>query len=143
MGVLKKKRNNQARIEVSQTDQVQKFPLTAVWTFVRVVSSTLIRCGWMFISARLVENCISVERLNTLNNDFVVNLAQFVEHLCCITQIIIYKIGVLKNLVKFMGKHLCWNNFIKKTLQYRCFPVNFEKFLRTPFLQNTFGRLLK
>ena len=24
----------------------------------------------------------------------------------------------------------------------RCFPVNFEKFLRTPFLQNTSGRLL-
>ena len=47
MGVLKKKRNNQARIEVSQTDQVQKFPLTAVWTFVRVASSTLIRCGWI------------------------------------------------------------------------------------------------
>ena len=23
-----------------------------------------------------------------------------------------------------------------------CFPVNFEKFLRTPFLQNTSGRLL-
>ena len=25
---------------------------------------------------------------------------------------------------------------------YRCFPVNFTKFLRTPFSQNTFGRLL-
>ena len=46
--------------------------------------------------------------------------------------IIICKIGVLKNLANFMGKHLCW-----------CFPVNFEKFLRTPFTQNTFGRLLK
>ena len=30
-------------------------------------------------------------------------------------------------------------NFIKKTLQHRCFPVNFEKFLRAPFLQNTTG----
>ena len=64
---------------------------------------------------------------------------------------IIYKIGVLKNLAKFMGKHFCWNHFlrklqasglqfIKKTLQHRCLPVNFE---RKPFLQNTFGPLLK
>ena len=33
-------------------------------------------------------------------------------------------------------------NFIKKRLWQRCFPVNFVKFLRTPFLQNTSGRLL-
>ena len=32
-------------------------------------------------------------------------------------------------------------NFIKKRLQHRCFPVNFTKFSRTPFSQNTFGRL--
>ena len=31
---------------------------------------------------------------------------------------------------------------LKKRLWYRCFPVNFAKFLRTPFLQNTSGRLL-
>ena len=30
----------------------------------------------------------------------------------------------------------------KKRLRHRCFPVNFVKFLRTPFLQNTSGRLL-
>ena len=30
----------------------------------------------------------------------------------------------------------------KKSLWHRCFPVNFAKFLRTPFLQNTSGRLL-
>ena len=33
-------------------------------------------------------------------------------------------------------------NFIKKRLCQRCFPVNFAKFLRTPFSQNTSGRLL-
>ena len=33
-------------------------------------------------------------------------------------------------------------NFIKKRLCYRCFPVNFTKFLRTPFLQSSSGRLL-
>ena len=32
--------------------------------------------------------------------------------------------------------------FIKKETQHSCFPVNFAKFLRTPFLQNTSGRLL-
>ena len=31
---------------------------------------------------------------------------------------------------------------LKKRLWRRCFPVNFVKFLRTPFLQNTSERLL-
>ena len=31
---------------------------------------------------------------------------------------------------------------LKNRLCHRCFPVNFVKFLRTPFLQNTTGRLL-
>ena len=31
---------------------------------------------------------------------------------------------------------------LKKRLWHRRFPVNFVKFLRTPFLQNTSGRLL-
>ena len=31
---------------------------------------------------------------------------------------------------------------LKKRLRHRCFPVNFAKFLRTSFLQNTSGRLL-
>ena len=31
---------------------------------------------------------------------------------------------------------------LKQRLWYRCFPVNFVKFLRTPILQNTCGRLL-
>ena len=32
-------------------------------------------------------------------------------------------------------------NFIKKYLWHRCFPVSFAESLRTPFLQNTSGRL--
>ena len=32
-------------------------------------------------------------------------------------------------------------NFIKKETLAQCFPVNFVKFLRTPFLQNTSERL--
>ena len=45
---------------------------------------------------------------------------------------VFYKKVVLRRFTKFTGKHLC----------QRCFPVNFVKFLRTLFLQNTSGRLL-
>ena len=67
------------------------------------------------------------------------------------------KIGVLKNFAKLTEKHLHWSvffnqvagvsfliklqasgwNYIKKRLQHRCFPLNFAKFLKTLFLQNT------
>ena len=62
--------------------------------------------------------------------------------------------GVLRKVRKFTGKHLCQSlcfnkvaglgtaTLLKKRLWHRCFPVNFAKFLRTPFLQNTSGRLL-
>ena len=55
------------------------------------------------------------------------------------------KKGVLRNLTKFTGKHLCQSLFfnkvaglrpatlLKKRLWHKCFPVNFVKFLRTPF----------
>ena len=61
---------------------------------------------------------------------------------------------VLENFTKFAGKHLCLSLFfnkvadlrpatlLKKRLWHSYFPVNFVKFLRTPFLQNTSGRLL-
>ena len=53
---------------------------------------------------------------------------------------------VLRNFAKFTGKHLCQLLFfnkvvgmrpatlLKKRLWHSCFPVNFTKFLRTPFL---------
>ena len=53
---------------------------------------------------------------------------------------------VLRNLAKFTGKHMCQGLFfgkvtglwpatlLKKRLWHRCFPVNFVKFLQTPFL---------
>ena len=64
------------------------------------------------------------------------------------------KKGVLRNFVKFTGKHLCQSLFLnkvagprpatllKKSLWHVFFPVNFAKFLRTPSLQSTSGRLL-
>ena len=33
-------------------------------------------------------------------------------------------------------------SFLKKKLYHRCFPVNFAKFIRAPFLQNTSWQLL-
>ena len=64
------------------------------------------------------------------------------------------KKGVPGNFVTFKGKDLRQSLFLnkvaglrpatllKKRLWPRCFPVNFTKFLRTPFSQNTSGRLL-
>ena len=59
------------------------------------------------------------------------------------------KKGVRRNFAKLTGKRLCQSpffnkvaaNFIKKETLAQVFPVNFVKFLRTPFLQNTSGRL--
>ena len=62
--------------------------------------------------------------------------------------------GVLWIFAKFTGKHQCQSLFfdevaclrpaalLKKRLWHRCFLVNFAKFQRTPFLQNTSERLL-
>ena len=63
-----------------------------------------------------------------------------------------------KNFANFTRKHLCLNLFLiklqtwrpvtlfkrdsNKSVLLRCFPVNFAKFPRTPFLQNTSGWLL-
>ena len=67
--------------------------------------------------------------------------------LCC-------KKGALRNFTKFTGKRLRQSLFfnkvaglkpaalLRKRLWRRCFPVNFVKFQRTSFLQNTSGRLL-
>ena len=32
-----------------------------------------------------------------------------------------FKIGVLRNFANFRGKHLCWDLFLTKRLQHRCF----------------------
>ena len=50
-----------------------------------------------------------------------------------------YKKSVLRNFAKFKWKHLRQRLFFNKVaslkrLWHRCFPVKFEKFLRTPFL---------
>ena len=64
------------------------------------------------------------------------------------------KKGVLRNFAKFAGKHLCQSLFfnkvaglkpatlLKKRFWRRCFPVNFAKFLRTPFFTEQLRWLL-
>ena len=64
------------------------------------------------------------------------------------------KKSVLRNFTKFMGKHLCQSLFfnkvaglrhatlLKKGRWHRCFPVNFVKFLRTPFFMEQLWWLL-
>ena len=68
---------------------------------------------------------------------------------------VFHKKSVLRNLTKFTEKQLHQSlyfnkvsilikvsgNLLKKILWHRCFPVNFMKFLRTSFLQNTSGQL--
>ena len=63
---------------------------------------------------------------------------------------VFYKKGVLRNFAKFTGKYLCQILFfrlkpatlLKKRLWRRCFPVNFAKFLRPPFLKEHLRWLL-
>ena len=62
--------------------------------------------------------------------------------------------GVLRNFAKFTGKHLCQSllfnkvagprpaTLLKNRLWRSCFPVNFAKFLRTPFLKEHLWWLL-
>ena len=45
-----------------------------------------------------------------------------------------YKIGVLKNCAKFMGKHLCWSQF--SITLHKCFPMIFVEVSRTPIFQS-------
>ena len=57
------------------------------------------------------------------------------------------KKAFLRNFPKFTGKHLCQSllfnkvaslkpaALLKKRFWHRCFPVNFAKFLRTPFFK--------
>ena len=62
--------------------------------------------------------------------------------------------GVLRNFKKFTGEHLCQSlvcnrvarlrtvTLLKKRFWYRCFPVNFWKFLKTPSITEQLRWLL-
>ena len=108
----------------------------------------------MFVSCSRRVNFFQTEPAATLTIFFLFDQLQF--HLKCDFSNIIFRFivfrsshrrcsvrkGVLRNFTKFTGKHLYQSLFfnIVAGLRHRCFPVIFAKFLRTPFLQNTFGR---
>ena len=53
------------------------------------------------------------------------------------------KKSFLRNFAKFTEKHLSWSlSLLKERLWHGLFPVNFAKFLKTLFLQNTSSQLL-
>ena len=66
-----------------------------------------------------------------------------------------FKIGVLKNVARFTGKHQCWSlffiklhalracNVMKKRFRYRCFLVKLAKILGTPFFTEHLRWLLQ
>ena len=50
---------------------------------------------------------------------------------------------VFSEILQNSQKNTCArDSFSKNSLWHRCFPVNFVKFLKTPFWQNSFGWLL-
>ena len=78
--------------------------------------------------------------MTDVSHDFQMFRSNYPEVFC--------KRGFLINFAKFTGKHLCQSLFfnssvlrlatlLKKSLWHMCFPVNFTKFLRTPFFYRT------
>ena len=75
-------------------------------------------------------------------------------HFLVATRGVLYKKGVLRNFTKLTGNQLCQSLFFnkvaslrpatlfKKRLWQRCFPLNFVKFQKTPFLQKTSEKLV-
>ena len=111
------------------------------------------RKGLLIISKKLKHYCakegiwkLSYPRMTSFFTWLIHEKLPFIVQSC---PEVFCKKGVIRNFVKLIGKHLSQSLFFnkiaglatlsKKRLWYRCFPVNFVKFLSTPFLQNTSG----
>ena len=82
----------------------------------------------------------SLKLLNQKQTSKILTVVRSSQQRCSVTK------GVHRNFAKFTGKHLCQSLFLnkvsvlspatllKKRFWHRCFPVNFAKFLTTPFL---------
>ena len=86
--------------------------------------------------------------LNLSRNQVIMGIAIFYVRRSCYRDVL-YKKVVLKNFPKFTRKKLCQSLFFNKVAGWRIgwswhrfFPVNFEKFLRTPFFKEHIRRLL-
>ena len=108
------------------------------------LKSPVLRCSWL--KCQIVINFSSGshflqtrwENLAASNETRIISGSSLPEVFC--------KKCVLRNFAKFTGKHLCQSLFfnkvagltpatlLKKRLWHRCFPVNFAKFLETPFI---------
>ena len=91
-------------------------------------------------------NCSRVTYIN-YNKNFCMASPEAVVQRCCVQKLLLklrteltgkYQYRSLFD--KVAGLQTC--NFNKKRLQYRCFPVNFAKFLGTSILKNIYKRLL-
>ena len=89
----------------------------------------LVQHGVLYITKNEFKNWMleqSIDNKGCSNIRFLLMMLRSSHQGCSV------KKGVFRNFSKFTGKHMCQT----------CFLVNFEKFLRTPFLQNTSGQLL-
>ena len=107
-----------------------------------------VKCGRSFFCSSRIY--LSLHFLHILSEDeFFLSLCiLFVFCLFCVLNWkkqsleVFYKKAACKDFAKFTGKHLCQSlksaTLLKKRCWQRCFPLNFTKFLRKHFLQNTF-----
>ena len=85
-------------------------------------------------------NCVLPRTISTEMS--IINVLQGAKQKSSRSQMF-FKIGVLKTIAIFTGKHL-WEtcNSIKKGLQHKCFPVNIAICLSTTFFKEHLWRLL-
>ena len=87
----------------------------------------------LLLTLNRFKTCFGVD-FEKVNIDWLVTHYRSSHHRC------LWIKGALRNFEKFAGKHLWQSLFFKKVAGnrperhwHRCFSVNFEKFLRTPF----------
>ena len=119
----------------------QDIPLLS---FVCVASSTLILCGWVFMSARSVENCISVEGLNTLNTDLSYfcktskNLQPAKQSLFSLIPEAAIHINFAMNVARFFRTPTL--NYIDNHIQNRCSKKSRKIHGKTSLLESLFNK---
>ena len=124
-----------------QLSEHQDIPLLS---FVRVASSTLILCGWVFMSARSVENCISVEGLNTLNTDLSYfcktskNLQPAKQGLFSLIPEAAVHINFAVNLARFFRTPTLY--YIDNHVKNRCSKKSRKICGKTPLLESLFNK---
>ena len=113
---------------------------------VKVWQSYLKKINWTDNIDIIIKMINSIISLKWQIFQIVIEVSELVAQRCCVIWKVFFEISK-----KFIRKHLCQSLFynkiaglrpatlLKKRLWVRCFPTNFEKFLRTSFLQNNSG----